>query len=183
MVEGPARDAGFDELYRVELLPMLRLGYLLTGDRETAAEIVQESFTRTYERWERLDNPGGYLRTAVVNRCNDHHRRRVRRATVPVAEVVEQAVHDPDEILADVIARLRPKRRAAIVLRYYLDLPQDEIAEVLGVRRGTVKSLLHRALGELRAALEEREPGGGAAAGPPAAPRRNDAIDTRNEER
>src|SRR5690606_27328600 len=87
VVEGPTRDADFDELYRVELLPMLRLGYLLTGDRETAAEIVQESFTRTYERWERLDNPGGYLRTAVVNRCNDHHRRRVRRATVPVAEV------------------------------------------------------------------------------------------------
>lgn len=155
VVEGPSRDSEFDELYRLELLPMLRLGYLLTGNRDTAAEIVQESFVRTYERWDRLDNPGGYLRTAVVNRSNDHHRRRIRRRTTSVPEVVDQAVHDPDEVLADVISRLRPKRRAAIVLRYYLDLPQQEIAEVLGVRQGTVKSLLHRALAELRDALTD----------------------------
>lgn len=135
---------------------MLRLGYLLTGDRETAAEVVHDAFIRVYERWDTLDNPGGYVRTAVVNRCNDHHRRRIRRRTDLVAEHPDQAWHDPDEVLADVIAGLRPKRRAAVVLRYYLDLPQTEIAEILGVRQGTVKSLLHRALGELRDALEER---------------------------
>jgi RNA polymerase sigma-70 factor (sigma-E family) len=155
VVEGPARDAEFDELYRRELTPMLRLGYLLTSDRDAAAEIAHEAFITTYERWDRLDNPGGYLRTAVVNRCNDHHRRRVRRRTHSVAVVADDTVKDPDDVLADVIARLKPKRRAAVVLRYYLDLPQAEIAEVLGVRPGTVKSLLHRALAELRTALAE----------------------------
>ena len=134
---------------------MLRLAYLLTSDRESAAEIAQDAFVRTYERWDRLENPGGYLRTAVVNRCNDHHRRRIRRATRPVAEVEDRPVQDPDSVLADVIAALKPKQRAAIVLRYHLDLPQAEIAEVLGVRQGTVKSLLHRALAELRGALED----------------------------
>ena len=155
VVHGSQRDAEFDELYRTEHLPMLRLAYLLTSDRESAAEIAQDAFVRTYERWHRLENPGGYLRTAVVNRCNDHHRRRIRRATRTVAEVEDRPVRDPDTVLADVIASLKPRQRAAIVLRYYLDLPQAEIAEVLGVRQGTVKSLLHRALGELRGALED----------------------------
>lgn len=155
VVHGTDRDAEFDELYRTEHLPMLRLAYLLTSDRESAAEIAQDAFVRTYERWDRLQNPGGYLRTAVVNRCNDHHRRRIRRATRPVAEVEDRPVLDHDAVLADVIAALKPKQRAAIVLRYHLDLPQAEIAEVLGVRQGTVKSLLHRALAELRGALED----------------------------
>ncbi len=134
---------------------MLRLGFLLTSDRDAAAEIAQESFIRTYERWDRLDNPGGYLRTTVVNRCNDHHRRRLRRRTHTVAAVIDHTVRDPDDVLADVIGGLKPKRRAAVVLRYYLDLPQAEIAEILGVRPGTVKSLLHRALADLRTALDD----------------------------
>lgn len=158
VVEGPARDAEFDELYRTEHLPMVRLGYLLTGNRDAAAEIVHDAFLRTYERWDRVDNPGGYLRTVVVNRCNDHHRRRIRRATDPVAELDDQAVHDPDDVLADVIARLKPKRRAAIVLRYHLDLSQAEIAQAMVVRQGTVKSLLHRGLADLRALLDDHGP-------------------------
>ena len=179
VVPGGGRDAAFDELYRSEHLAMLRLAFLLTSDRESAAEIAQEAFVRTYERWDRLDNPGGYLRTAVVNRCNDHHRRRVRRATRLVAHVEDRAVRDPDDVLADVIASLKPRQRAAIVLRYYLDLPQSEIAEVLGVRQGTVKSLLHRALASLRDALEE-PPGPDGRAAPP--PDRDDHTTT-NEDR
>jgi RNA polymerase sigma-70 factor (sigma-E family) len=160
------RDREFDVLYRSEHLAMLRLGFLLTGNRDAAAEVVHDAFIRTYQRWERLDRPGAYLRTSVVNGCNDHHRRRIRRATFPVAEFADR--HDPsadrhDEHLADAIAHLRPKRRAAIVLRYYLDLPQREIAEALGVRQGTVKSLLHRGLADLRDALSELPEGPGSA--------------------
>jgi len=175
------RDRAFDALYRAEHLAMLRLGFLLTGNRDAAAEVVHDAFIRTYQRWERLDRPGAYLRTSVVNGCNDHHRRRIRRATFSVAEVAEH--HDPaeaghDEHLADAIAHLKPKRRAAIVLRYYLDLPQREIAEALGVRQGTVKSLLHRGLADLRDALAELPEGPGSArlrstgvAQPPPTPR------------
>ena len=158
------RDRGFDALYRAEHLAMLRLGFLLTGNRDAAAEVVHDAFIRTYQRWERLERPGAYLRTSVVNGCNDHHRRRIRRATFPVAEVADR--QDPsadrhDEHLADAISHLRPKRRAAIVLRYYLDLPQREIAEALGVRQGTVKSLVHRGLADLRDALSELPEGPG----------------------
>jgi RNA polymerase sigma factor (sigma-70 family) len=152
------RDHAFDSLYRAEHLAMLRLGFLLTGNRDVAAEVVHDAFVRTYQRWDSLDRPGAYLRTSVVNGCNDHHRRRIRRRTDPVADVGDRL--DPnadrhDEHLADAIAHLRPKRRAAIVLRYYLDLPQREIAEALGVREGTVKSLLHRGLADLRVALAD----------------------------
>jgi RNA polymerase sigma-70 factor (sigma-E family) len=156
-----SRDQAFDELYRREHLAMLRLGYLLTSDRDAAAEVTHDAFIRTYQQWDRLDRPGAYLRRSVVNGCNDHHRRRIRRATTSVAEVSDVAdratvgAPDPDDQLAAAIAGLRPKRRAAIVLRYYLDLPQAEIAAALGVRQGTVKSLLHRGLADLRAVLDD----------------------------
>jgi RNA polymerase sigma factor (sigma-70 family) len=69
--------------------------------------------------------------------------------------VPERGVADPDDYLADAIAALPPKRRAAVVLRFYLDLSEADIAETLGVRPGTVKSLLSRGLAELRSALHE----------------------------
>lgn len=144
---------GFDELYRAEFEPMVRLAYLLTGDRETALEVTHDAFVVTCERWSRLDRPGGYLRTAVVNRCRDLGRRQRFRSSAPVPE---RSVVDPDDDLADAIAALPPKRRAAVVLRYYLDLTEAEIAETLGVRPGTVKSLLSRGLAELKASLRER---------------------------
>ena len=142
---------GFDELYEREFEPMLRLAYLLTGDRETAAEATHDAFVVTYERWHRLDRPGGYLRTALVNRCRDIGRRQRFRSNSPVPE---RSVTDRD-YLADAVGALPPKRRAAVVLRYYLDLSEADIAETLGVRPGTVKSLLSRGLAELRVGLAD----------------------------
>ena len=153
VVEARTDRAGFDELYRAEFEPMVRLAYLLTGDRETALEVTHDAFVVTCERWSRLDRPGGYLRTAVVNRCRDLGRRQRFRSSAPVPE---RSVVGPDDDLADAIAALPPKRRAAVVLRYYLDLTEADIAETLGVRPGTVKSLLSRGLAELKASLRER---------------------------
>ena len=153
VVEPMIDRVGFDELYRAEFEPMVRLAYLLTGDRETALEVTHDAFVVTCERWSRLDRPGGYLRTAVVNRCRDLGRRQRFRSSAPVPE---RSVVDPDDDLADAIAALPPKRRAAVVLRYYLDLTEADIAERLGVRPGTVKSLLSRGLAELKASLRER---------------------------
>lgn len=153
VVEPMIDRVGFDELYRAEFEPMVRLAYLLTGDRETALEVTHDAFVVTCERWSRLDRPGGYLRTAVVNRCRDLGRRQRFRSSAPVPE---RSVVGPDDDLADAIAALPPKRRAAVVLRYYLDLTEADIAETLGVRPGTVKSLLSRGLAELKASLRER---------------------------
>lgn len=143
-------DSGFDQLYRTEHEPMVRLAYLLCGDRETALEVVHDAFVVTCERWTRLDRPGAYLRTTVVNRCRDLGRRRRFRSDAPVPE---QATAGSDDYLADAIAALPPKRRAAVVLRYYLDLSEADIAATLGVRPGTVKSLLSRGLDQLRISL------------------------------
>jgi len=147
--------AGFDELYRSEYEPMVRLAYLLCGDRDTALEVTHDAFVVTYERWTRLDRPGGYLRTAVVNRCRDLGRRQRFRSASPVPE---RSTHDGDDYLADAIATLPAKRRAAVVLRFYLDLSEADIAATLGVRPGTVKSLLHRGLADLRTALATDRP-------------------------
>lgn len=144
--------AGLDELYRREFEPMVRLAYLLCGDRETALEVVHDAFVVTCERWSKLDRPGGYLRTAVVNRCRDLGRRQRFRSGAPVPE---RAAATSDDYLADAIAVLPAKRRAAVVLRYYLDLSEADIARTLGVRPGTVKSLLSRGLAELRLALDD----------------------------
>jgi RNA polymerase sigma-70 factor (sigma-E family) len=146
-------DAAFDRLYEREYAPMLRLAVLLVDSREQAEEAVHDAFARVYERWTKLDRPGAYLRTCVVNRCRDVQRRRRfergRRAdtTEPSSEL------GADELL-DALRQLPPKRRAALVLRYYEDLSEADIADALGVRPGTVKSLLSRGLDQLREVIE-----------------------------
>ena len=150
----------FDELYRREYPVMFRISFLLVRDAELAAEVTHDAFARVLERWNRLDQPGAYLRTAVVNASRDAlRRRRFRRSRGHVVGVVDVTSQARDEYLADALSELSPRRRTAIVLRYYLDLPEADIAEVLGVRPGTVKSLLHRGLAELRVALADPRDG------------------------
>ncbi len=144
----------FEEVFVTEYQSMVRLAYLLIGSVAVAEEIVQEAFIRLQGRWDRVDAPGGYLRSTVVNMSRNEIRRRgreqraVRRHPRPDGSIDLGA----DEML-DAVAQLPPKRRAAVVLRYYEDLTEREIADILGVRPGTVKSLLHRGLKQLRAAL------------------------------
>jgi RNA polymerase sigma-70 factor (sigma-E family) len=138
---------GFDDLFNRERVPMTRLAYLLVGSEAVAEEVVQDAFAQVFERWERLDRPGGYLRTCVVHGARRAGKRRSREL-----RIVHEATHaalDARELL-DALSRLRPAWRAVVVLRFYGDMSQDEIAEVLGMRVGTVKSTLHRALGQLR---------------------------------
>jgi RNA polymerase sigma-70 factor (sigma-E family) len=145
--EGPGY-GGFDEMFAAERVPMTRLAYLLVGSEAVAEEVVQDAFAQVYERWDRLDRPGGYLRTCVVHGARRAGKRRSRELRV-IHESPEPAVLDARELL-DALARLRPAWRAVVVLRFYGDMTQDEIADVLDMRVGTVKSTLHRALGQLR---------------------------------
>jgi RNA polymerase sigma-70 factor (sigma-E family) len=147
------RVAGFEALYVAEYEPMLRVAFLLVDSTDLAEEVVHDAFAKVYERWSRVANPGAYLRTCVVNRCRDLQRRRRTERRVPVPPAERSAEMVADE-LADALAILPIKRRAAIVLRYYDGLSEARIAEVLGVKPGTVKSLLSRGLAELREVIE-----------------------------
>ena len=149
----PAADDGsFEWLYRAEYAAMVRVAALLVGGGGQAEEVVQDAFAKVYQRWGRMERPGAYLRAAVVNGARDVLRRRrvaLRRPPDPAPASAE-----PPDHLSDALQSLPPKRRAAVVLRYYADLPEAEIAAVLGVRPGTVKSMLHRSLNQLREVVE-----------------------------
>jgi RNA polymerase sigma-70 factor (sigma-E family) len=156
-IEAAAVDAvgtSFDAFYRDRYLPMVRLATLLVDRVDVAEEIVQEAFAAAYLRWRRLDAPAGYVRAAVVNRSRDALRWRRRRRTVALSEPVV----DPDEPVDHVraaIAALPRAQRTAVVLRFYEDLTVDAIADAMGTRPGTVKSLLHRGIAALREEIRE----------------------------
>ena len=149
----PGRDDGFEALYGEEYEPMLRIAFLLVDSTDLAEEVVHDAFAKVFERWSKVTNPGAYLRTCVVNRCRDLQRRRRTERRTPLPPDERSTELGADE-LADALATLPIKRRAAIVLRYYDGLSEARIAEVLGVKPGTVKSLLSRGLAELREVIE-----------------------------
>jgi RNA polymerase sigma factor (sigma-70 family) len=130
---------------------MVRLARLLTAADAASEEIVQDAFLRVRAKWGTIDTPAAYFRAAVVNGCRNHQRRRLLERRQPASE---QVVADaPDEMRA-AIAALPARQRAALVLRYYEDLPEAAIAEVLHCSVAAVKSLLHRAVGDLRKVIE-----------------------------
>ncbi|MEJ7583559.1 MAG: SigE family RNA polymerase sigma factor [Acidimicrobiales bacterium] len=152
---GVPTELGFVELYRDRYDPMVRLAYLLVGHQAIAEELVQDAFVKVHRQWSTVEHPPAYLRTAVVNQCRSWGRRRAReqdhqerRLDLPTES--EQA---PDE-LWDVLLALPLRQRTAIVLRFYEDLPEQEIAAVLGSRPTTVRTLIHRGLEALRKEIE-----------------------------
>lgn len=145
-----ATEVSFDALFGHEAVPMVRLAISLVDSAERAEEIVQDAFVKTLVAWGRLERPGAYLRQVVVNGCRSElRRRRVVRRT-PQHRVDDSVQAPTDTYLLDALARLTPKRRIAVTLRFYADLPEAEIADVMGVRVGTVKSLISRGLADLR---------------------------------
>jgi RNA polymerase sigma factor (sigma-70 family) len=130
---------------------MVRLARLLTAADAASEEIVQDAFLRVRAKWATIVTPPAYLRAAVVNGCRNHQRRRLLERRHSASE---QVVADaPDELRA-ALAALPARQRAAIVLRYYEDLPEAEIADLLGCSVTAVKSLLHRAVNDLRKVIE-----------------------------
>jgi RNA polymerase sigma-70 factor (sigma-E family) len=137
----------------------IRLAYLLTGDRALAEDLVQEAFLRFVGRLHFVRNPDaveGYLRRTIVNLSKNHFRHQaVERSYLArhAGEVVEGRA-DPDvptyETIRTALLALPVRQRAAIVLRYYEDLPEGQIAEILGCRPATVRSLVARGLEALR---------------------------------
>ncbi|GHD64198.1 SigE family RNA polymerase sigma factor [Streptomyces goshikiensis] len=154
-------------LYHAHRLRMVRLAVLLVDDPATAEDVVQDAFTALYRRHgeniTEVDNALGYLRTAVVNTSRSVlRRRRTARAWTPPAavDVPSAEAHVVlDEAHREVLAalgRLTPRRRQVLVLRYWADLSEAEIADTLGISRGAVKSNASRGLDALERILEGR---------------------------
>lgn len=139
----------FSELYDAQFLPLVRLATLLTGRVEVARDVVQEAFVKLHVRWSNVRDPLPYVRRSVVNGCHSYQRRRLRRGDVPLGGHDQPIDLDHDHTLAtlDVLA---PKERACVVLKYYEDRTEQEIADLVGCRPGSVGPTVHRALAKLR---------------------------------
>ena len=148
---------GFDRVYADELGPMVALATLLCGSRAVAEDVVADAFARLLLRFDRVDRPGAYLRRSVVNGCTGW-RRRAWREQPPVRQEAADLTTDHERAeLADALATLPPRQRAAVVLRHWAGLSEAEVAEALGCRPGTVGSLVHRGLAGLRIELTEED--------------------------
>jgi RNA polymerase sigma factor (sigma-70 family) len=142
-----------EDLYGELYQPMVRLAYLLTGSRSVAEDVVQDSFARLHRRWDRVRKPSAYLRASVVNACRAFHRR-ARRERARFADLVGDEVSAETPMVLDALAVLPYKQRAALVLRFWEDRPDADIAEFLGCRPATVRSLVYRGLRALREVIE-----------------------------
>lgn len=142
--------AGLADLYRSHGDHFRRVAYLATGSREAAEDLVQEAYLRVQQRWDELDVPAAYLRVVLVNLCmawngrSAMERERIVAARGQVIEAPE--IDETWGLLTD----LPRDQRVVLVLRYYDDLSTEEIARILGINPGTVRTRIHRALSKLR---------------------------------
>jgi RNA polymerase sigma-70 factor (sigma-E family) len=150
-VDASADDA-LEGAYRRLYPSLVRTAYLLVDTREQAEEVVQEAFAKAFPKWHRLDTPDAYMRTCVVNGCRRIHRRRrlMQRTQQFRPDDVSGLEHDH---VADAVRALPRPQREVIVLRYYLQATDQEIAVALKMPVGTVKSTLHRARARLKEEL------------------------------
>jgi RNA polymerase sigma factor (sigma-70 family) len=145
-------------IYRDERDSLVQLAYLVTGSRVVAEDLVQDTFIRVMARLEATDSPGPYLRRSVLNACYSWHRR--SRREVHVAEDEDRGAFrgrdgEGQSIeMWEALSHLSQRQRTILVMRYYLDLTEADVAASLGCRIGTVKSTSHRALKDLRRMLE-----------------------------
>lgn len=143
----------FEEFFVQAWPGALRLASALTQDTAAGEEIAQDVLVSIYRTWGVTEQPEAYLRRSVKNACNSLHRKaRTHRAKLPLLAVPDHVDFSAHE-LSDVIAALPVRQRAVITLRYQFDMTEREIAETLGCRPGTVKSLASRALDRLETEL------------------------------
>lgn len=143
-----------DDLFRLHRSRLARLAFLLTGSAEIADELAQEAFARLWPRIAEIRDPAAYLTTTVANLARGHLRRvevERRYAPVPPGPALPS---DVDEVWAQLWV-LSERERSALVLRFYADLDVAGVADAMGCRLGTAKSLIHRGLAHLKKVLEQ----------------------------
>jgi RNA polymerase sigma-70 factor (sigma-E family) len=152
-------------LYQAHALGLVKLAVLMVGDQPTAEDVVQDAFLGLYRRWAALQDQEkalSYVHASVLNGCRMIHRGKYRRGRAAPgdpghAESAEAAAMLGEahrEVLA-ALRRLPARQREAVVLRYYLDMTEDQAAQAMGVSRGTVKSATSRGIVALARLLKE----------------------------
>ena len=151
-------DADFREFVSSRGRALLRSAYLMTGNLADAEDLVQSALAKTYQAWDRIEDRralDGYVRRAMVNTHISWWRRR-RVDEYPTDDIPDQPADDTShnselhDTLQRAIDRLPQRMRAAVVLRYFEDMTEAEVADILGVSQGTVKSTVSRAVAKLR---------------------------------
>ncbi|WP_236048109.1 SigE family RNA polymerase sigma factor [Paractinoplanes ovalisporus] len=155
----------FDEFVQTRGWALLRFAYVLSGDPHLAEDLVQEVLARLHRRWDRIaemHNAEAYVRKAILRQFLSWRRRRAYREAV-LAEVPEPAVFDEPQtrVLArdqmwQLLSGLPRAQRAVLVLRFYCDLPDPEIAALLDCGESTVRSQAARALARMRTVMAEK---------------------------
>ncbi len=151
--------AEFDDFVRTRTTALLRVAYLLTGDRHAAEDILQEVLEQMYVRWRRIQgSPDAYAHRALANRSTNRWRRRRRPEAALAHHDSAEPDHSHDVVIRHAVIQalheLPPRQRAAVVLRYLEDLPVADVARALDCSEGNVKSNTARGLERLRAALQ-----------------------------
>ena len=163
------RDALVATLFEAEGARLVRLARLFTDDRNAAEDLVQEAFIRLHRAAHRITDPAKaapYLRSIVVNLARDHNRRGLMSLRHQEALPAGSAPDAPEDVLVldeergRVVAELRelsPRQRDCIMLRYYLDLTEVEIADLLGISKNSVKTHCQRGMAALRDRMGARD--------------------------
>jgi RNA polymerase sigma-70 factor (sigma-E family) len=161
MVDDRHDNRALRSLFEARYSAMIALARLLVGDLESAEDAVQEAFARLSGRLETIQNPDAYLSTMVVNRCRAVIRRRQTVRRYAWRSLTRSASADPGPSVADrqavtaALRRLPARQRECLVLRYYLDLSEQQIAETLSISPGSVKTHTSRALAGMSHLLGE----------------------------
>jgi len=152
--------AEFTEFVTARSHALIRLAYVLTSDQHAAEDLLQSALTKAAAHWGRIhSSPEAYVRRIMYRDQVSIWRQRARRNEVPVAVVPEHRSENPFNdfeertVLLDAIRALPAGKRAVLVLRYLEDLPESQVANILGCSVGTVRSQTHRAVAQLRLAL------------------------------
>jgi RNA polymerase sigma-70 factor (sigma-E family) len=153
-----AASEGFEDFVSARGQALQRFAYLLTGDWALAEDLVQTAFSRAYPRWSRIvsGEPEAYVRKIMVNTWSSWWRRRWR-GELPAISLPEIAARDPYQdvdrrhAVRSALAGLPHRQRVVLVLRYHEDMSELQVAEMLGISVGTVKSQASKALARLRA--------------------------------
>jgi RNA polymerase sigma-70 factor (sigma-E family) len=169
-------DRAITELYHAHWHRLVRLAWLLLRDQLAAEDAVQDAFVATHRNWGRIRETGravGYLQTAVVNACRSAQRHNVvvdrqnardagaadlpGRASLESAETHALYAAERDTMIT-ALSALPPRQREVLVLRYYSDLSEAQIATALDISPGSVKAHAHRGLNTLRASMKAPSP-------------------------
>lgn len=167
LVTSAARDTLVAELFAAESTNLVRMARLFTDDRNAAEDLVQESFIRLHRSAHRIKDPSkaaAYLRSIVINLARDHNRRGLMSLRHQEALPAGSTPDAPEDVLAlderrrqviDELRELSPRQRDCIVLRFYLEMSEQETAEVLGISKNSVKTHSRRGMEAMRARLDE----------------------------